>query len=106
MISYEKLPEDIKAIYSKEQCEAFIKLADRLSIIVGDFIESIRLIIPSMQPVFKEVTERISSYIRELEKVKVENRFNIKFKSLPYKPKIKRIIIYKKPVYHHIRNNC
>jgi hypothetical protein len=58
MLVYEDLPADIKVMYSREQCEVIIKVADRLSIIMGDIMENIRRIITAMQPTLQEFNKK------------------------------------------------
>lgn len=113
MLVYEDLPADIKVMYSREQCEVIIKVADRLSIIMGDIMENImeniRRIITAMQPTLQEFNKKCKELIESINSVEEVGHCNIKTKYQqypPYKPKIKRVMVYRKHIYHHIRSNC
>lgn len=100
MINYEDLPEDIKAMYSKEQCEQLIILAEKASLWVADFMEALRKIIQAIQPALK----KIKKLLEQTEAKETLPQSNHKY--LSYKPKIKQILVYKKIIYYHIRSNC
>lgn len=107
MISYEDLPEDIKTLYSKEQCEQLIVAAEKLSQWVADFMEELRKIAQAMQPYLKELVEKYEEFKKLLEEAEVKEHLpQPNHKYLPYKPKVKQMIMYKKTIYYHIRSNC
>lgn len=106
MITYNDLPEDIKIMYSKEQCEAIIQVSEKLSVIMGNIKENIRRIIVAIQPTLQEITKKFKKFIESMNSVEKVEKYNIKPKYPPYKPKIKRIMVCRKPIYHHIRSNC
>lgn len=107
MITYEDLPKNIRLIYTKEQCEELIKVAQVLARWCSDFIEAVQKISQSIQP---EI-DKIKELYEELEGLKEEKEvrqafLNVKPKYPPYRPKVKHLHIYKKPIYYHIRSNC
>ncbi|HIG0360427.1 TPA: hypothetical protein ACX96Z_002016 [Clostridium sporogenes] len=107
MITYEDLPEDLKVMYSREQLEALIKAGHKF---VGDCMENIKKMIIAMQPILQEAAKEWKKLIEDINLTEeVENhieRYIVEPKYPPYKPKIKRMMVYRKPVYHHIRSNC
>ncbi|GAB6150715.1 hypothetical protein [Clostridium novyi] len=109
MLVYEDLPKDLKVMYSRKQCEAIIKAAYRLSIVMGNIIENIRRIIIAMQPTFQELNKKYTKRIESINSSEEACRCDIKLKYqqyVTYKPNIKIIKVCKKPIYYHIRSNC
>lgn len=107
MIIYEDLPEDIKTLYSKEQCEQLIVAAEKLSQWVTDFMEALRKIVQAIQPTLKELDKRLDRVKKLFEEAEVSTPLpQPNHKYLPYKPKLKQMIMYKKTIYYHIRSNC
>lgn len=106
MITYDDLSEDIKIRYSKEQHEKIIKASEKLSVIMRNVQESIRKMIVAMQPTVQEITKKVKKIIESMNSVEKVEKYNIKPTYPPYRPKIKKIVRWRKTVYYHIRSRC
>lgn len=110
-MTYEELPDDIKSTYTKEQCEMLIAAAEKLTGFFDDLIELIRKLIRILQPAIKatagECQDMMSALGKELEELEFESEYrrSATHSFLPYKPKIKQMAVYKRPIYYHIRSN-
>lgn len=111
-MTYEELPDDIKCDYTKEQCEMLMAAAEKLTGFFDDLNELIRKLISILQPAIKatagECQDTMYVLGKELEEFNFEKEYrrSAAHSFLPYKPKVKRMAVYKKSHYYHIRSNC
>ncbi len=103
MLTYEDLRMDIKLKYTQEQCEQMIIAAEKLRYFVADFMDAIRKIVQALEPVYKDIMKLLEE-VQQEELVEKKGCLNSKYPQ--YKSKIKIVMLYKKPIYYHIRDNC
>lgn len=103
MLTYEDLPIDIKLKYTQEQCEQMIIAAEKLRCFAADIMDAIRKIVQALEPMCKDMMKLLEEVQQE---ELVEKKKCLSSKYPQYKPKIKTVMLYKKPIYYHIRDNC